>query len=73
MARIIVDRIQVPSSTVAGEKPPSTLKHGELSVNTADGLVYAGVDGGTPVVIGNGGGGGGGGTLPSVLDSGVFV
>ena len=55
---IIVDRIQLPSSTVPGEKPPNTLKHGELWVNTADGLTYAGVDGSAPVIVGDKGGGG---------------
>ena len=64
----IVDRIQLPSSTVPGEKPPNTLKHGELWLNTADGLAYAGVDGGTPVLIGDGVGGGASGG-----DAGVYV
>ena len=54
---IIVERIQLPSSTVPGEKPPNTLKHGEVWVNTADGRAYAGVDGGTPVLVGDGAGG----------------
>ena len=64
---IIVDRIQLPSSTVPGEKPPNTLKHGELWVNTADGLTYAGVDGSAPVIVGDKGGGPAGG------DAGVYV
>ena len=51
MTRIVVDRIQVPSSIVAGEKPPNTLSHGELWVNTADKTLYAGVDGGAPIAI----------------------
>jgi len=49
--RYKVDRIQVPSSTVAGEQPPNTLAHGELWVNTADKTLYAGVDGGTPIAV----------------------
>lgn len=62
---IVVDRIQLPTSIVPGEKPPNTLKHGELWVNTADGLAYAGVDGSVPVLIGDGVGSGG--------DAGVYV
>lgn len=71
MARIVVDRIQVPSSSTPGEIPPGTLQHGELWVNTADGYMYAGVDGSAPVRVGDGGGGAA--TLPSVLDSGTYV
>lgn len=57
MTRLIVERIQVPSSIVPGEKPPGTLKHGELWVNTADGLIYAGVDGAAPEIVGDKAGG----------------
>ena len=63
MARLVVDSIQLPSSTVAGEKPPATLQHGELWVNTADALIFAGVDGATPIQIS---GGGGSGTPPVI-------
>ena len=51
MARFVLDSIQLPSSGVAGEKPPATLKHGELWVNTADKIIYAGLDGLPPVAI----------------------
>ena len=51
MARFVLDSIQLPSSSVAGEKPPATLKHGELWVNTADKIIYAGLDGLPPVAI----------------------
>ena len=64
---IIVDRIQLPASIVPGERPPNTLKHGELWVNTADGLTYAGVDGSAPVIVGDKGGGSFNG------DAGVYV
>ena len=67
MSTFILDSIQHPSSTVPGEKPPNTLKHGELWVNTADGLTYAGVDGSAPVIVGDKGGGPVGG------DAGVYV
>ena len=68
MSTFVLDSIQHPSSTIPGEKPPLTLKHGELWLNTADGLAYAGVDGGTPVLVGDGGGGGASGG-----DAGVYV
>ena len=68
MSTFILDSIQHPSSIIPGEKPPLTLKHGELWLNTADGLAYAGVDGGTPVLIGDGVGGGASGG-----DAGVYV
>lgn len=51
MTRFVLDSIQLPSSSVAGEKPPATLKHGELWINTADKIIYAGLDGSTPVAI----------------------
>ena len=67
MTVFVVDRIQVPSSTVAGETPPATLQHGELWVNTADALIFAGVDGSAPIQISGGGSG-----LASG-DAGVYV
>ena len=51
MTRYVVESIQLPSSKVKGEKPPATLKHGELWVNTADKLLYAGLDGAAPIAI----------------------
>ena len=68
MSTFILDSIQHPSSNIPGEKPPLTLKHGELWLNTADGLAYAGVDGSAPVLVGDGVGGGASGG-----DAGVYV
>ena len=68
MSTFILDSIQHPSSSVPGEKPPLTLKHGELWLNTADGLAYAGVDGSAPVLVGDGVGGGASGG-----DAGIYV
>lgn len=45
----------MPTSTLAGEKPPGTLQHGELWINLADQLVYAGRDGATAIAVGGGG------------------
>lgn len=51
MARIVVERIQLPISRVPGEKPPATLLDGELWVNSADRMLYVGVTGGVPTPL----------------------
>ena len=55
MPKFVLERIQMPTSTVPGEKPPGTLQHGELWINLADQLVYAGRDGAAAVAVGGGG------------------
>jgi len=51
------------TSTTPGELP-GTMQHGEIAANLADALLYVGVDGAPPVVIG--------GSSPSVLDEGML-
>lgn len=51
MARIVVERIQLPISKTPGEKPPAGLLDGELWINEADRMLYAGVTGGTPTPL----------------------
>ncbi len=54
MPKFILNRIQMPTSTVPGQKPPATLQHGELWINLADQVVYAGQDGKAPISVGGG-------------------
>ena len=58
---MLVRRIQMKTSSTPGAKP-GTLEHGEIAANLVDALLYVGVDGAPPVVIG--------GAAPSVLDEG---
>jgi len=51
------------TSLTAGERP-TALQHGEIAANLKDSLLYVGVDGAPPIVIG--------GSAPSVLDEGVL-
>jgi hypothetical protein len=60
---MLVRRIQMKTSTTPGELP-GTMQHGEIAANLADALLYVGVDGAPPVVIG--------GSSPSVLDEGML-
>jgi len=58
---MLVRRIQMKTSLTAGERP-TALQHGEIAANLKDSLLYVGVDGAPPIVIG--------GSAPSVLDEG---
>ena len=58
---MLVKRIQMKTSLTPGETP-GIMEHGEIAANLADALLYVGVDGATPIVIG--------GSAPSVLDEG---
>jgi len=60
---VLVRRIQMKTSSRAGERPVA-LEHGEIAANLAESLLFVGVDGAAPVVIG--------GSAPSVLDEGVL-